>query len=212
MILSFTKIKYNSILQIIFRGTYWLRFWAQLQRDEHNKNLLSSLSTKLEMVSLEQANGGWKHSPHYCRQSSTRLRRSLPAAALLFSSPTAPCVTTVTRTRLLACGRTSDQPKDGWRGSVDIVPGHDDEPAGHLRPRAAVDPAPPTITRTTTSFATEVRPAWTPNALSLIGHQNRSAIYSCQCGLIRETWLDNSSLFDWLWFWLMDFVAPSLCK
>jgi hypothetical protein len=51
-----------------------------------------------------------------------RLRRSLPAAALLFSSPTAPCVTTVTRTRLLACGRTSGQPKDGWRGSVNVVP------------------------------------------------------------------------------------------
>jgi hypothetical protein len=35
-----------------------------------------------------------------------RLRRSLPTAALLFSSPTAPCVTTVMRTRLLACGHT----------------------------------------------------------------------------------------------------------
>jgi hypothetical protein len=42
-----------------------------------------------------------------------RFRRSLPAAALLFSSPTAPYVTTVTRTRLLACRRTSGQPKDG---------------------------------------------------------------------------------------------------
>jgi hypothetical protein len=105
-----------------------------------------------------------------------RLRHSLPAAALLFSSPTAPCVTTVTRTRLLACGCTSGQPKDGWRGSVDVVPGHDDEPAGHLRPRAALDPAPPTITRTTTSFATEVSPSWTPNTLSLIDHQNLSAI------------------------------------
>jgi hypothetical protein len=42
-----------------------------------------------------------------------RLRRSLPTAALLFSSPTAPCVTTVTRTRLVVCGRTSGQPKDG---------------------------------------------------------------------------------------------------
>jgi hypothetical protein len=139
-----------------------------------------------------------------------RLRRSLPAAALLFSSPTAPYVMTVTRTRLLACGRTSVQPKDGWRGSVDVVPDHDDEPAGCLRPRAAVDPASPTITRTTTSFATEVSPTWTPNALSLIGRQNRSSIYSCQCGLIRETCLDSSSLIDWLWFWLMDFIAPSL--
>jgi hypothetical protein len=141
------------------------------------------------------------------------LRRSLPAASLLFSSPTAPCVTTVTRTRLLACEHTSGQPKDGWRGSVDVVPGHDDEPADRLRPRAAVDPAPPIITRTTTSFATKASPAClNPNALSLIGHQNQSAIYSCQCELIRETCLDSSSLIDWLWFWLMDFVAPSLCE
>jgi hypothetical protein len=139
-----------------------------------------------------------------------RLRRFLPAAALLFSSPTTPCVTTVTRTRLLACGRTSGQPKDGWHGSLDVDPGHDDEPvaSGH----EPLDPAPPTITRTTTSFATEVSPAWTPNTLSLIGHQNRSAIYSCQCGLIRETCLDSSYLIDWLWFWLMDSVTPSLCE
>jgi hypothetical protein len=62
-----------------------------------------------------------------------RLRCSLPTAALLFSSPTAPCVTTVTRTWLLVCGRTSGQPKDGWRGSIDVVPYHDDESAtsGH---------------------------------------------------------------------------------
>jgi hypothetical protein len=140
-----------------------------------------------------------------------RLRRSLPTAALLFSSPTAPCMTTVTRTRLLVCGRMSGQPKDGWRRSVDVVPGHDNEPAGRLRPRAAVDPAPPTITRTTTSFATQVSTSWTPNALSLIAHKNQSAIYSWKCGLIRETCLDSSSLIDWLWFWLMDFVAPSLC-
>jgi hypothetical protein len=66
----------------------------------------------------------------------THLRRSLPAAALLFSSPTAPCVTTVTRMRLLACGRTSGQPKDCWRGSVNVVHGHDDEAAasGHEPP------------------------------------------------------------------------------
>jgi hypothetical protein len=41
------------------------------------------------------------------------LCRSLPDAALLFSSPTTPCVTTVTTTQLLACGRMSVQPKDG---------------------------------------------------------------------------------------------------
>jgi hypothetical protein len=37
-----------------------------------------------------------------------------------------------------------------------------------------------------------------------------TAIYSCQCRLIRETCLDSSSLIDWLWIWWMDFVAPSL--
>jgi hypothetical protein len=65
-----------------------------------------------------------------------RLRRSVPAAALLFSCPTAPYMTMVTRTWLLACGHTSGQPKDGWRGSVDVVPGHDDELAtsGHKPP------------------------------------------------------------------------------
>jgi hypothetical protein len=137
-----------------------------------------------------------------------RLRRSLPAAALLFSSPTALCVTTVPRTRLLSCGRTSGQPKQSWRGSVDVVPGHDDEPAGRLKPRAAVDPAPTTIARTTTSFTIEVSPAWTPNALSLIGHQKRSAIYSCQCGLIREKCLDSSSFIDWLWVLIDGFCCP----
>jgi hypothetical protein len=71
------------------------------------------------------------------------LRRSLPAAALLFFSPTAPCVTTVTRTRLLACGRTSGQPKDGWRGSVDIVHRHDDELAASAHEQTWIRPLRP---------------------------------------------------------------------
>jgi hypothetical protein len=123
-----------------------------------------------------------------------RLHRSLPAAALLFSSLTAHCVTTVTRTRLLAYRRTSGQPKGGWRGSVNVVPCRDDEPAASCHEPPWIRPLRPS--RTTTSFATEVSLAWTPNDLSLIGHQNQSAIYSCQCGLIRETYLDSSSLID----------------
>jgi hypothetical protein len=43
----------------------------------------------------------------------THLRHFLPAAALLFCSPTTAYVMTVTRTRLLVCGRMSGQPKDG---------------------------------------------------------------------------------------------------
>ena len=57
----FNKIKVNSILQVIFRGTYWLHFWSQLQRDEQAKNTLSLLSKNIEMIALELANGGWKH-------------------------------------------------------------------------------------------------------------------------------------------------------
>jgi len=57
----FNKIKVNSILQVIFRGTYWLRFWAQLQREEHAKNAFSSLSRLIEIVVLDLVKGGWKH-------------------------------------------------------------------------------------------------------------------------------------------------------
>jgi hypothetical protein len=60
----FEKIKINSILQVIFRGAYWLRFWAQLQRNNQAKDLLSMMRKKLEVVALEQVNGGWKHNFH----------------------------------------------------------------------------------------------------------------------------------------------------
>ena len=64
----FNKIKVNLILQVIFRGMYWLCFgmywlcfWAQLQRDEQAKNTLSLMSKNIEMIALELSNGGWKH-------------------------------------------------------------------------------------------------------------------------------------------------------
>jgi hypothetical protein len=132
-----------------------------------------------------------------------RLRRSLPAATLLFSIPTAPCVTMVTGVRMYVfpanlmmvdarIRRRRPRPQQ-W--------------AGRLRPWADVDPAPPTITRIITSFATEVSPAWTPNALSLLSHQ---ICYILMTMWIRGACLDSSSLIDWLWIWWMDFVAPSL--
>ena len=60
--LIFNKIKVNSVLQVIFRGTYWFRFWAQLQREEHAKNTFSSLSKLIEIVALDLVKGGWKHA------------------------------------------------------------------------------------------------------------------------------------------------------
>jgi hypothetical protein len=117
------------------------------------------------------------------RSHPTRLRCSLPAAALLFSGPTASCVTTVTRTRLLACKRLPDQPKGGWCGFVDVVPSHNDESAasGH--------------------DLTWIRPLW-PSREQLLHSRQRlvllepptpslssatkSVIYSCPCGLGRH--------------------------
>jgi hypothetical protein len=102
---------------------------------------------------------------HYARILPTaaatrpaRLRRSLPAAALLLSSPTAPCVMTVTRTQLLACGRTSSRPSYGRLTRIFRCRPQPRRRAGRLRPRADVDPTPPTITIKTTSFVTEVSP------------------------------------------------------
>jgi RsiW-degrading membrane proteinase PrsW (M82 family) len=60
----FNKMKTNSIMQVIFRGAYWLCFWAQLQHDETAKDVLSKISKKLEVIALEISNKGWKHL--YC--------------------------------------------------------------------------------------------------------------------------------------------------
>jgi len=48
----FNQIKSNSIMQVIFRGTYWLQSWAQLQHDESAKDTLSMMSKKLEVIAL----------------------------------------------------------------------------------------------------------------------------------------------------------------
>jgi hypothetical protein len=48
-------------MQVTFRGAYWMRFWAQLQRDEQAKDALSLMSKKLEMIALGICNRGWKH-------------------------------------------------------------------------------------------------------------------------------------------------------
>jgi hypothetical protein len=54
----FKKTKFNSILRVIFRGAYWLRFWAQLQYKEQAKDTLITMSKKLEVVALRIANRG----------------------------------------------------------------------------------------------------------------------------------------------------------
>jgi hypothetical protein len=57
----FKKTKFISILRVIFRGVYWLCFWAKLQHKEQAKDTLIALSRKLEVVALQFANGGWNN-------------------------------------------------------------------------------------------------------------------------------------------------------
>jgi hypothetical protein len=57
----FKKTEFNSLLQVIFRGVYWLRFWAQLQHKEQAKYTLIIMSRKLEVVALQIANRGWNN-------------------------------------------------------------------------------------------------------------------------------------------------------
>jgi hypothetical protein len=57
----FRKLKTNSTMQVIFRGAYSLRSWAQLQRAEQAKDTLTLMSKKLEIITLEISNKGWKH-------------------------------------------------------------------------------------------------------------------------------------------------------
>jgi hypothetical protein len=60
----FNKLKTNSIMQVIFRGAYWLRSWSQFQRDEQAKDTLIMLSKRLEVIALDISNRGWKHLYH----------------------------------------------------------------------------------------------------------------------------------------------------
>ena len=43
----FDNVRYNSFLQAIFRGAYWLHFWAQLQHDDKPKEVFKTTSVSL---------------------------------------------------------------------------------------------------------------------------------------------------------------------
>jgi hypothetical protein len=84
-----------SLNTVTCTANIWL-----LTRQIHNARILPTAATT--------------RPAHLRRALPARLRHFLLAAALLFSNPTTPCVTTVTRKRLLACELTSSQPtKDG---------------------------------------------------------------------------------------------------
>jgi hypothetical protein len=72
-------MKFKSILQVIFRGAYWLRFWAQLQRKEQAKDTLIAMSRKLE--SRCSTDCQWR-TEHFL--SFTLVGGMLPIAACFF--------------------------------------------------------------------------------------------------------------------------------
>jgi hypothetical protein len=111
------------------------------------------------------------------------LCRSLPTAILLFSSPTAPCVTPVTRTRLLVCGCLPGQPKDGWHGSVGVVPGHDDEPVASGHEPTWIRPLRPSLEQVLHS---RQRLVLLEPPMPSLSSATKSSIYSCQFGLERH--------------------------
>jgi len=61
----FDKCKPKSLLQVLFRGTHWLRQWASLQRVEGLKEQLVSVAVHLETSSLAFfSSNGWLAHTH----------------------------------------------------------------------------------------------------------------------------------------------------
>jgi hypothetical protein len=120
---------------------------------------------------------------HLCHSLPALLRYSLPAPALLFSSSTTLYVTTVTRTRLLPCGRLPGQPKDGWCRSVDFIPGHDDEPAASGHEPTWIRSLQPSREQLLHS---RQRLVLLEPPMPSLSSATKYTIYSCQCGLGRQ--------------------------
>ncbi|KAL6654526.1 hypothetical protein ACP70R_007991 [Stipagrostis hirtigluma subsp. patula] len=48
---------------VLHRGTYWLRFWALLQRLEEDKDMIIKACQQLEVLAMQVfANYGWRFS------------------------------------------------------------------------------------------------------------------------------------------------------
>ncbi len=57
----FDKSPSISYMQVIFRATYWLRFWAQLQMCEDDRELMKVACRRLETTVMQLlANYGWR--------------------------------------------------------------------------------------------------------------------------------------------------------
>jgi len=50
--ITFNCARVSSFLQVLFRGTYWIRFWAQLQKEEERPPVLEGCRA-LECFAME---------------------------------------------------------------------------------------------------------------------------------------------------------------
>ena len=58
----FYKVNPQLYLQILFRATYWIRFWALLQKEEDKITILENYRV-LESITMEIfARNGWRFS------------------------------------------------------------------------------------------------------------------------------------------------------
>jgi hypothetical protein len=59
--LVFDKAPMMTYLQVLFRGTHWLRLWVQLQRSEGAADLIRRACRRLETVAMQIfAFHGWR--------------------------------------------------------------------------------------------------------------------------------------------------------
>ena len=59
----FDKSPTKTYLQILYRGTHWLRFWAQLQRCDEDKEAVQKAYQTIEVLVMQLfANHGWRFS------------------------------------------------------------------------------------------------------------------------------------------------------
>jgi hypothetical protein len=59
----FNKSPIKTYMQVLYRGTYWCRFWAQLQRHEEDAKVIREACRKLETTVMQIfAFHGWQFS------------------------------------------------------------------------------------------------------------------------------------------------------
>ena len=58
----FNKVRFFTPMQVIYKGTHWIRTWSVFQKEE-KRNILKQAGASLERVTMEIfAHNGWKFS------------------------------------------------------------------------------------------------------------------------------------------------------